>query len=587
MGRDGPKIYDNWNQCNSKVLRFPGAIHKGFGSLQEAENWLAASKSSTLPVSSLATDGSQSNAHTSLCSTARHQRQISKKDSQAIDSQSSYKSALVHDDDSSLRPTTSAVTLSPEQNAVLNKVKAGKSVFFTGSAGTGKSVLLREIIQFSGGSASSTLGITASTGIAAVNIGGVTLHSWAGIGIGNETAKNVVGKFFGQAQLFSNVIHRWQSVKTLIIDEISMIDGELFDKLEYMARGLRHSEKPFGGIQLILCGDFCQLPPVGGRDAKGQVVTPAFAFDAQTWSDCVGPPITLTRVFRQKDQTFVDMLNEMRFGRMNRLTTETFKSLSRRVVYTDGIEPTELFSTRAEVDRANLSRLRQLPGECFSYEAADSAGVDANGVRVTQVQMDRILKRFVAPQSIQLKVGAQVMLIKNLIQGQLVNGSVGQVTKFVSLGAARLQDIPVATIEGQEVKSRFQNDAILWPIVRFIGGREMIIVPQDFTANNPNGEVEAQRTQIPLILAWALSVHKSQGQTLERVKVDLGRTFEKGQAYVAISRATTMEQLQVINFDAAKVLAHPRVLEWYHQTQSSSVDSEMDNEEAMAAYYDI
>jgi len=168
----------------------------------------------------------------------------------------------------------------------------------------------------------------------------------------------------------------------------------------------------------------------------------------------------------------------------------------------------------------------------------------------------------------------------------LVNGSVGRVTKFASLADARLEDIPVATIEGQEAKSRFQNNAILWPIVRFIGGREMIIVPQDFTVNNLDGEVEAQRTQIPLILAWALSVHKSQGQTLERVKVDLGRTFEKGQAYVAISRATTVEQLQVINFDAAKVQAHPRVLEWYH-AQSSSVDSDMDNEEAMAAYYDI
>jgi len=146
-------------------------------------------------------------------------------------------------------PHKSDISLSPEQNSVLNRVREGRSVFFTGSAGTGKSVLLREIVRMCGGCASHTLGITASTGIASVNIGGTTLHSWAGIGLGQESEKNLVGKFFGQKK-FRNVLERWLQVKTLIIDEVSMIDGDLFDKLEYMARKLRHDEKPFGGIQV-------------------------------------------------------------------------------------------------------------------------------------------------------------------------------------------------------------------------------------------------------------------------------------------------------------------------------------------------
>ncbi|KAJ7102320.1 P-loop containing nucleoside triphosphate hydrolase protein [Mycena belliarum] len=174
--------------------------------------------------------------------------------------------------------TETTVTLSDEQRDVLRRIIQGKSTFFSGSAGTGKSVLLREIINQLGG-ASQRLGITASTGIAAINIGGATLHSWAGIGIGAESAKKLAGMFLGQPK-FEKVLERWRR-----LDTVSMVDGALFDKL------------------LVLSGDFFQLPPVPNRQ-DNVIIPPTFAFDSKTWNACIGNPITLTRVFRQKDQGF-------------------------------------------------------------------------------------------------------------------------------------------------------------------------------------------------------------------------------------------------------------------------------------------
>lgn len=338
----------------------------------------------------------------------------------------------------------------------------------------------------------------------------------------------------------------------------------------------------------MLSGDFCQLPPVSGRDETGKQVVPKFAFDAESWDACVGPPVTLTRVFRQKDQAFVDMLNDMRFGRVNAKTTEAFKALSRKVTYTDGIEPTELFSTRREVDNANFTRSNHLNTEAHTYVAMEYPGIDSKGERVSKEHMERLLERLVVPNTIQLKVGAQVMLIKNLIPGELVNGSVGQVVRFCTSAEAIKESTETVKPDGiGGAKSAPPSDRV-WPVVRFIRGREMMCIPQDFTVNNADGGMEARRVQLPLILAWALSVHKSQGQTLERVRVDLRRTFEKGQAYVALSRATSMEHLQVLNFNPAKVVAHPRVLVWHNCNQEDmhvDEDDEIDDEQAMVAYY--
>lgn len=561
-GREGPKIYDTWSECHANVSRWPRAEYKSFTSREDAVQWMAAPSrratfSANLPFIP---------AGASTPTPATVGKCITLDDQNAERSQTPSISSPPQD-----------IVLSPEQTRVLAMVQGGENVFFTGSAGTGKSVLLREIIRVCGGRGSGRLAITASTGIASINIGGTTVHSWAGIGLGQEDAKRLAGKFLGQPK-FESVVERWRKVQTLIIDEISMIDGILFDKLEYIARMVRRDERPFGGIQLVVSGDFCQLPPVPDRDKNGISMPAIFAFEAKSWRRCIPRPVVLTKVFRQKEQGFVDMLNLLRWGKTSGEVVRTFRSLARPVPYTDGIGPTELYPLRAEVERANRTRLDALPGSGTRYDATDTPGINSYGERVSLPQMERLLDRLVAPRSVLLKVGAQVMLIKNLVQGQLVNGSVGQVIGFCTPQEASQSPIDIGTEEGlkgnkaEALRDVTRYTDAKWPVVRFTNGRELLCVPAEFTVSNAYGEVEATRWQIPLILAWALSVHKSQGQTLERVKVDLGRTFEKGQAYVALSRATSINALEVYNFHASKVMVHRRVLEWNNEMEEEEME---------------
>ncbi|KAF5384756.1 hypothetical protein D9757_006264 [Collybiopsis confluens] len=625
-GRGGPAIYNSWDECKANTTRYAGAKHKGFSTYQDAQVWLT---------SQLALDRNSSSASNSdieftsfnptpPASKSQQMQDVSgDSDIEFVDPPSPPASTLT----ASVEPPE--INLSPEQKKVLNKVKNGRNVFFTGSAGTGKSVLLREIIQHFSQS-NKNVAITASTGIAAVNIGGSTIHSWAGIGLGDDEVDKYVGKFRGNKK-FRNVRDRWFDVKALIIDEserlgqltgnisdptaVSMLDGDLFDKLEFIARELRKDASPFGGIQLILSGDFCQLPPVPNK-RNGKVSLATFAFEAQSWDRCVGPPTVLKKVFRQKDQSFINMLNEMRFGDMSEKTIKTFRSLDRVVHYEDGVQPTQLYPRREQVDHANRTRLAELSGEMHSYVAMDIPGTDSDGKQVTLEHMGRLLDRLVVPKFIHLKVGAQVML--NLHQGSLVNGSVGVVTTFLTRKAAKKRGISAARVESgqnepfhqpyaaeedeeKEEESNEASKARLWPVIQFTNGKELFFIPLDFTVNTPLGTMEARREQVPLILAWALSIHKSQGQTLERVKVDLGQVFEKGQAYVALSRATNLKTLEVKNFDPSKVVAHSKVLakvvEWQGFIPGASrapapppaehnIDEEMDDFDSMAMYQD-
>jgi ATP-dependent DNA helicase PIF1 len=407
--------------------------------------------------------------------------------------------------------------------------------------------------------------VTASTGLAACNIGGVTLHSFAGIGLGKESAEDLVKKIRKQAK----ARQRWMRTKVLIIDEVSMVDGELFDKLEQIARTIRNNGRPFGGIQLVITGDFFQLPPVpdSGRSAK-------FAFDAGTWTTSIEHTIGLHHVFRQKDPVFAGMLNEMREGRMTPTSIAEFRKLDRPLPATDdNIEATELFPTRAEVDRANTLRMQQLHGDIITFEARDGGSVTDKTYR------DKMLQNCMAPEAVHLKKGAQVMLIKNMDE-TLVNGSLGKVTGFMTEQMFVLyKENEEAFLDGgtgptekemrdQQAKSLLGvNTQQLYPVVRFAIAdgttRDLLCKRESWKVELPNGEVQASREQIPLILAWALSIHKAQGQTLERVRVDLGKVFEKGQAYVALSRATNMAGLQVLRFDPRKVNAHEKVRTFY------------------------
>ncbi|QRV74297.1 ATP-dependent DNA helicase PIF1 [Ceratobasidium sp. AG-Ba] len=454
------------------------------------------------------------------------------------------------------------ITLSYEQSQILQLVKEGKNIFFTGSAGTGKSVLLREIIKAlrkKHGKSQDAVAITASTGIAACNIGGQTLHSFSGIGIGEGTPEALSTKI----KKNKNALSRWLRCRVLIIDEVSMLDGDLFDRLARVACLIKKNNKPFGGIQLIVTGDFFQLPPVM---KNGQ---PKFAFEAEKWSECVERTFNLTKVFRQKDPRFVDMLNEMRFGRLTPASIRTFHELARPIDDGD-IDATELFPRREDVDRANNLRMAALPGREESFPARDGGAI------TDLAQRDKMLQNFMAPKDLVLKKDAQVMLLKN-IDETLVNGTVGRVIGFYDATEVDVGEkgelIQIFAPEDRKklsstakAKQKEQAGPLKkYPLVEFRvprGTRKLLVMPESFKVELPNGEVQVSRTQLPLILSWAMSIHKSQGQTLDRVKVDCGRIFEKGQAYVALSRATSLEGLQVLNFDPKKVLAHDKVKNW-------------------------
>lgn len=229
------------------------------------------------------------------------------------------------------------IFLSEEQKAVLHTVvNDGKSVFFTGSAGTGKSVLMRQIIQKlkdKHQKDTASVAVTASTGLAACNIEGSTIHSFAGIGLGKEPAPELVKKVKRNVK----AVNRWRSCKVLIIDEVSMVDGDLYDKLEHIARAIKNNGRPFGGIQVVVTGDFFQLPPVPEQNRESK-----FCFNAQTWTTTIQHTILLTHIFRQKDPVFATMLNEMRLGKLSPQSITAFMALSRPLSFDDDIDATEL-----------------------------------------------------------------------------------------------------------------------------------------------------------------------------------------------------------------------------------------------------
>lgn len=297
------------------------------------------------------------------------------------------------------------------------------------------------------------------------------------------------------------------------------------------------------------------------------------------------------------------MLNEMREGRLTPASIAAFRNLNRDMTFEDALVATELFPTRTEVDRANSTRLGLLQGQEYTFPTRDGGAI------VDKAQRDKLLSNCMAPESIILKKGAQVMLIKN-VDESLVNGSLGKVigfmdeTKFDSYSGneASYDGSPGGTLassanngdEGAMHEKQAQLRSMMmggggirtstdYPVVRFTISdgttRDLLCTPETWKVELPNGEVQASRNQVPLILAWALSIHKAQGQTLDRVKVDLGKVFEKGQAYVALSRATSMAGLQVLRFDPKKVVAHERVRTFY--SSMSRVELAEKNRERM------
>ncbi|XP_317740.5 ATP-dependent DNA helicase PIF1 [Anopheles gambiae] len=422
-----------------------------------------------------------------------------------------------------------AIQLNEEQKRILSASQSGQSLFFTGSAGTGKSFLLRKIIAAL--PPDGTIA-TASTGVAACLIGGTTLHSFAGIGTGDATLQNCYEKASRP-----NTAQAWRKCKRLIIDEISMIEADFFEKIEAVARYVRKNDKPFGGIQLILCGDFFQLPPVGrlpDRSRPGQYSQDAqqddesgrvrFCFESKAWRECIQASYELTIVHRQRDQEFISILNSIRIGRVTDEISERLRKTASQRIETEGILATQLCSHTSEVDAINQAKLEALRTEAKLFEAKDS---DPYSVK----QLDMMLQ---APAKLTLKIGAQVMLLKNYnISEGLVNGARGVIVNFV-------QGLPLVKFKRRELLIRHEK----WSVKT---GSGMVLT----------------RIQLPLKLAWAFSIHKSQGLTLDCVELSLSKVFEAGQAYVALSRAQSLDSIRVLDFDLRQVWANTKVLEYY------------------------
>jgi ATP-dependent DNA helicase PIF1 len=434
--------------------------------------------------------------------------------------------------------------LSEEQQLVLDKVlHKGKSIFFTGCAGTGKTFLLKKIIsEFQQSNTKpGAISITASTGRAAFSIGGTTLHSFVGAGLGLDDIKSILEKI----KYNKKVIKRWRDVKLLIIDEVSMLDAVYFDKVEAIAREVRRNNEPFGGVQVVLTGDLLQLPPVNEGNTKKKRI-----FESDAWKTCISECIALHEVFRQSDHKFIEILTAIRVGAQTEEVLDFMQSVSRPIEYDSESGPVNLYATRAKTDYHNQARLSEIDSENITFTADDTYGKSSKSAIST-------LEQCPVPAALEIKVGAQVMLVKNLTK-DLVNGTVGVVTKFTK---------PINLSDTQkESFANYSLDLESIPIVRFtLADGRVFTRPmsrQVWETKLPGGELVASRCQIPLILAWAVTIHKSQGQTIQRLKVDLSNVFESGQVYTAVSRAVSPDTLEVIGFNPQTISADRVSLEF-------------------------
>lgn len=447
-------------------------------------------------------------------------------------------------------PSTSE-RLSPEQAAAVASAKAGKSLFITGPGGTGKSHLLQVLVKELK-EVGREVALTALTGCAALLLSNMpempvkakTLHSWAGVGLGRGSLESLVRGIVTNYHKKKN----WVKTDVLIVDEVSMLTPTLLELLDKIGRHVRKRPfQPMGGLRVIFVGDFHQLPPVS-RENPDMI----FAFQSPVWSQLVQETIQLRTVFRQRDPIFHTVLAEARAGALSADSYERLEARKSMAWKGQQIRPTLLFTKNADVDAINEKQFDKLAGPTVIFKAktvfsrpdqteAGLAKPKKEGLNGSENAALQKLVEFMdrdAPYAptLELKVGAQVMLVRNVDpELGLVNGSRGVVLRF--------------------------SDATGWPIVKFAGGATIEVKPIQWESDT---EPAFFREQIPLRLAWAYTIHKAQGASLDSALVDIGKsTFEFGQAYVALSRVRSLEGLWVYDLDATAFKVHPAVRAFY------------------------
>lgn len=412
--------------------------------------------------------------------------------------------------------------LTDKQQSAFEFMKSGKNVFLTGPGGSGKSYLLKIFINWF--SNKDKIFVTSTTGLSSILIDGMTIHRYSGIGTGDKDVETLYKKIIKM----KNLKTRWLNTEVLIIDEISMLDPDIFDKLEILARKIRKNEKPFGGIQIILSGDFLQLPPVKSTN---------FCFESFSWDMVVDKVFYFDKILRQSDTKLQLILNNIRIGVINNDVKELLNSrLSMSLDNKNGIEPTLLFSKKNMVSTYNEDKLNKLISDGKENYLYTSYYEFSKNIceKSKEYYVELINIQYNIDDKLQFALHSQVMLTINMPEHELANGSRGIIISFS-------QNIPT---------------------VQFLNGIVLDIKPHEYVIEE-GGDI-IKKFQIPLMLSWAITIHKAQGMSLELVKTDIGNSiFEYGQAYVVLSRIKNIEGLSLINIDYSVIKAHPKILKYY------------------------
>ncbi len=414
-----------------------------------------------------------------------------------------------------------------KQEVALKVLQTGANVFLTGEPGSGKTHTVNAYVKWLR-EHSIEPAITASTGIAATHVGGMTIHAWTGIGVRRDLTEYDLDEITSRERL----VKRAAASNVLIIDEISMIDARTLAMAERAIRALKRNEKPWGGMQVVFVGDFFQLPPVSTKENEsGEVIQfdasepskkprTSFSYTSPAWAAANPIVCYLSEQYRQNDAPFLELLTAIR---KRKVGDEHHELLSSRASALDDLPESaaRLYSHNANVDRENTQRLGAIDGKSQSYQMVSKGAAHI---------VEALKRGCLSPETLTLKVGARVMFTKNALDGSYANGTLGEVIELNDIG----------------------------PVVRTNRKRTLLAQPAEWSVTD-GGKVLARIAQVPLRLAWAVTVHKSQGMTLDSAAVDLSQAFEYGQGYVALSRVRELTGLYLLGYNERALMVHPEV----------------------------
>ena len=399
------------------------------------------------------------------------------------------------------------------QEEALDILKMGHSVFLTGAAGTGKTFVLNKYIQYLKTHSISPI-ISASTGIAATHIAGQTIHSWSGIGIMEKLDRFALDRLEQNEKLYK----KYENVKVLIIDEISMLHASRLDMINTLFKKFRHSDKPFAGIQIIFCGDFFQLPPVVKNFQKRNTdlenteteSDKEFAYNSEAWKELNPVICYLSRNYRQEDEQLLKILGDIRFERNEH---EILNQLEEKTkIFKEEKNILKLYTHNIDVDAINQDQYSELKdGQEYTYEMTSHGKSNI---------VENLKNNCLALEIMNLKIGTKVIFVKNDQNKNFQNGTLGEVIEFAD------------------------NDM---PIVETFDKKKILVKPETWQQTNDDGKVLGEISQIPLRYAWAITIHKSQGMTLDAAEIDLGRAFGSGMGYVALSRVKEFKNINLVS----------------------------------------